>query len=251
MTRRTRSIGRGLARPDPARGDTLVAFAAKEGTIASDGPVTHSPFTAALLKYLATPGLDIRLALGRVRDEVRAATQNMQEPFVYGSMGGQTVAIVSAAHTASSAPPSALSAAPNSSSRQPPALDVRRFDGLWITKVVCAPVPEADGWSGQLVTKVKDGILHAETGVEGKPGWASYDGSIEPDGIVELSRKGLVSNPRFSIGHEPAGTPFSWRAAGKFENSHGTAIRADGRPCSFDFTRASFGERSPRNRRKR
>jgi formylglycine-generating enzyme required for sulfatase activity len=96
MRRGARSVGRGLVRVEPPTADTLVAFAAKEGTIADDGAGANSPFTAALLRHLATPGLDIRLALGRVRDEVRTATQRKQEPFVYGSLGGHTVAIVSA-----------------------------------------------------------------------------------------------------------------------------------------------------------
>lgn len=83
-----RSIGRGLARIEPTSVDTLVAYAAKAGTVAADGDGRNSPFTAALLKHLATPGLDVRLALGLVRDDVIAATKSRQEPFVYGSLGG-------------------------------------------------------------------------------------------------------------------------------------------------------------------
>lgn len=83
-----RSIGRGLARVEPTSVDTLVAYAAKAGTVAADGDGRNSPFTSALLKHLATPGLDIRLALGLVRDDVIAATKSRQEPFVYGSLGG-------------------------------------------------------------------------------------------------------------------------------------------------------------------
>jgi hypothetical protein len=48
-----------------------------------------------LLKNLATPGLDLRIAFGRVRDDVMKATGNRQEPFVYGSLGGTNVALVS------------------------------------------------------------------------------------------------------------------------------------------------------------
>jgi hypothetical protein len=66
----------------------LIAFAAKAGSTASDGRGPDSPYTTALLKHLTTPGLDVRLALGRVRDEVFAATRGSQEPFVYGSLGG-------------------------------------------------------------------------------------------------------------------------------------------------------------------
>ncbi len=90
----TRSIGRGLAKIEPTTPDTLIAYAAKAGAVASDGDGAHSPFSTALLKHIATPGLDLRLALGRVRDEVLKSTGRRQEPFVYGSLGGETVALV-------------------------------------------------------------------------------------------------------------------------------------------------------------
>src|SRR5439155_25204400 len=44
----------------------------------------------------AEPGLDLRIAFGRVRDEVPRSTARRQEPFVYGSLGGATVALVPA-----------------------------------------------------------------------------------------------------------------------------------------------------------
>lgn len=89
----SRSIGRGLAKIEPATTDTLIAFAAKAGSTASDGDGTNSPFTAALMKHIAEPGLDLRLAFGRVRDEVLKNTNHKQEPFVYGSLGGSTVSL--------------------------------------------------------------------------------------------------------------------------------------------------------------
>jgi uncharacterized caspase-like protein len=90
----TRSMGHGLAKIEPATADTLIAFAAKAGAVAGDGDGAHSPFATALLNHLATPGLDLRLTLGRVRDEVLKSTGRRQEPFVYGSLGGDTVALV-------------------------------------------------------------------------------------------------------------------------------------------------------------
>ena len=50
----TRSIGRGLARVEPS-GETLVAYAAKEGTVAADGEGRNSPYTSALLAHLEEP----------------------------------------------------------------------------------------------------------------------------------------------------------------------------------------------------
>jgi uncharacterized caspase-like protein len=91
-----RSVGRGLAKVEVLTSDTLVAYAAKAGSTASDGSGTNSPYTLALLNHLATPGLDVRLAFGRVRDEVLKTTRNTQEPFVYGSLGGAEISLVPA-----------------------------------------------------------------------------------------------------------------------------------------------------------
>jgi len=92
----SRAIGRGLAKIEPTMSDTLIAYAAKAGAVAADGDGQNSPFAIALLKHLAEPGLDLRLAFGRVRDDVLKATGNRQEPFVYGSLGGNTTALVPA-----------------------------------------------------------------------------------------------------------------------------------------------------------
>jgi uncharacterized caspase-like protein len=83
-------------RAEPAGSNTLIAFAAKAGSTAQDGDGAHSPFTTALLKHLIAPGLDLRIAFGKVRDEVLAVTGARQEPHVYGSLGGTTIALVPA-----------------------------------------------------------------------------------------------------------------------------------------------------------
>jgi uncharacterized caspase-like protein len=90
----TRGVSMGLAGVGPTVADTLIAFAAKAGSVSYDGDGRNSPFTTALLKYLTEPGLDIRLALGKVRDDVLRATNHRQEPYVYGSLGGEAVALV-------------------------------------------------------------------------------------------------------------------------------------------------------------
>ena len=84
----TRSIGRGLTSVEPS-GETLVAYAAKEGTVASDGEGRNSPYTTALLAHLEEPGLEVGLMFRKVRDTVLAATGGRQEPFVYGSLSSE------------------------------------------------------------------------------------------------------------------------------------------------------------------
>ena len=86
----TRAIGRGLVRVEP-EGQTLVAYAAKEGTTADDGKGRNSPYTTALLRYLEEPGLEILQMFREVRDTVLEATGNRQQPFVSGSLSSEGV----------------------------------------------------------------------------------------------------------------------------------------------------------------
>ncbi|TPQ42259.1 caspase (peptidase), partial [Bradyrhizobium guangdongense] len=92
----SRAIGRGLAKVEPTSPNTMIAFAAKAGSTASDGDSKNSPFAAALVERLPTPGLDLGKAFRFVRDDVLKTTGNKQEPFVYGSLGGDDVPLVPA-----------------------------------------------------------------------------------------------------------------------------------------------------------
>jgi hypothetical protein len=133
----TRGVSMGLAGVGQTVADTLIAFAAKAGSVSYDGDGANSPFTTALLKYITQPGLDIRLALGKVRDDVLRATNRRQEPYVYGSLGGDSVALVPAveAPSVAVAPPvaSSLAAAPPANADADEASDYRtteRFASL-------------------------------------------------------------------------------------------------------------------------
>ncbi|UPK24835.1 caspase family protein [Bradyrhizobium sp. 195] len=90
----SRAIGRGLAKVEPTSPNTMIAFAAKAGSTASDGDSRNSPFAAALVEHLPRPGLDLRKAFGFVRDDVLKSTGYKQEPYVYGSLGGDDVPLV-------------------------------------------------------------------------------------------------------------------------------------------------------------
>ncbi len=90
LSTRSAAISRGLARIDPQQLDTLIVYATAADEVAEDGSGNHSPFTSALLDHMATPGLDVRLMLGKVRDHVNRATDGRQQPFFYGSLGGET-----------------------------------------------------------------------------------------------------------------------------------------------------------------
>ena len=114
----SRSIGRGLAKIEPTSPNTLIAYSAKAGSTALDGDAQNSPFTIALAKHLTTPGLDVRKAFGFVRDDVLKTTGNRQEPFVYGSLGGDDVPLVPAKVVPSTSAPSTPAPNPQAEARR-------------------------------------------------------------------------------------------------------------------------------------
>jgi len=57
--------------------------------LSADGEGAHSPFTAALLKHLKTPKLEVNQMLTRVRVEVVEATKREQVPWANSSLLGE------------------------------------------------------------------------------------------------------------------------------------------------------------------
>ena len=90
MGTRSGSIGRGLAKLGSGIG-SLIAFSTQPGNVALDGKGRNSPFTAALLKHLGTPGESITDELVAVRRDVLAATEGKQVPWDNSSLTGPVV----------------------------------------------------------------------------------------------------------------------------------------------------------------
>lgn len=86
-TGRSAAVGQGLAQLNAGIG-TLITFATSPDTIALDGQGRNSPFTQAMLKYIRTPGLEVRSMLTRVRADVIRATNEQQVPWDHSSLTG-------------------------------------------------------------------------------------------------------------------------------------------------------------------
>ena len=76
---------RGLARVDSA-GGTLIAYATEPGAVAADGTGDHSPYTAALLEHLETPGLSVQDLFTQVTATVLSSTGERQKPWTHSSL---------------------------------------------------------------------------------------------------------------------------------------------------------------------
>ncbi len=90
----------------------LVAFSTAPGTTAEDGVGRNSPFTTALLANIATPGLEVRQMLDRVRRDVRLATRGRQVPWENSSMEGEFFMIPATASPPLSPPVATTAVAP-------------------------------------------------------------------------------------------------------------------------------------------
>jgi len=216
----SRAISSGLAKIEPTSPNTLIAYSAKAGSTAQDGDGKNSPFTTALASHLVTPGLDVRRAFGFVRDDVLKATSNRQEPFVYGSLGGDDVALVPAPAAAPAAP--APQAAPSSQA------DARR-DYELAMQVGSKAALEAflaqypDGFYASLARSELDKIAAAPQAAPAKP---------QPPAPVQATKS--LDKPADASSGTPAAPP----AAGKSVNV--AALNA-GTP-SADLTRSVQAE---------
>jgi hypothetical protein len=124
------AVNGGLGRIEPV-GNVLVAYAARDGTTALDGDGRNSPFTAALLHNMETPGVEVTFMFRNVRDDVMEATRNEQQPFVYGSLSrkaiylaGQPSSVDNASTKQANASPAAVAVPPPAAQApHPPAID--------------------------------------------------------------------------------------------------------------------------------
>jgi TPR repeat protein len=105
---------RGLGRIDAAGQGSLIVYSTQPNNVALDGTGRNSPFTAALLKYIATPGIEVRQMVSRVRGDVLRATAQKQTPWDSSSLVGDVYLVTSSpsASTPSTAPSQAGSGVP-------------------------------------------------------------------------------------------------------------------------------------------
>jgi hypothetical protein len=130
------AVSGGLGRIEPV-GNVLVAYAARDGTTALDGDGRNSPFTAALLHNIETPGVEVTFMFRNVRDDVMEITRNEQQPFVYGSLSRKAIYLVgqpsSADHASTKQANATLAAAvaPQAAAHAPPPAIDPALVGTW------------------------------------------------------------------------------------------------------------------------
>jgi uncharacterized caspase-like protein len=85
---RSLNIGRGLSRVEPVS-SMMIVYSAEFGKVALDGTGRNSPFTEALLHHIGEEGERISDMMIEVRNDVRKATGNQQQPIESTQLTGQ------------------------------------------------------------------------------------------------------------------------------------------------------------------
>src|SRR5271165_5139488 len=102
---------RGLVHMDSAVEGTYIAFATADNSVAEDNPgEANGLFTKHLLSALTTPGMDLKQAFERTKEEVYAASDHHQRPYTYDGVIGQYFFNAPVTVVNNNAPPTDLNA---------------------------------------------------------------------------------------------------------------------------------------------
>jgi len=79
---------RGLARMDAPRG-SIIAYSTAPGEVASDGSGRNSPYAAAFLRHVASPGIPVESFFKEVAKDVSRETGDKQRPWISSDFLGE------------------------------------------------------------------------------------------------------------------------------------------------------------------
>ena len=118
-----------------------------------------------------------------------------------------------------------------------------RFDGKWLTKLICPAKGNTEGYTWQFASVIQNSNFRGEHGTAGEPGYLLIEGKIADNGSAKLSATGIVASRKYARGilaHK--GEEYSYDIKAQFSEKEGTGTRNEGlgivgRPCTFDFVK--------------
>jgi hypothetical protein len=101
------------------------------------------------------------------------------------------------------------------------------FDGNWSVTIDFQQYKNPDGTMALAVTRefpvrVKNGVLHGETGKRGDANFYEINGTIEADGNATLHVNGITGSPQHTPFTLHNGVRFAYDVPSHFEGNHGT-----------------------------
>jgi formylglycine-generating enzyme required for sulfatase activity len=136
-----RSGTRGLTVVGVQPPGSIIAYATSAGSVAQDGQGRNGVFTAALLKNIRTPGLEIKDAFNRTGAAVQDTTGGAQVPAIYNQYFGNTfLAGAAPAPAAAAAAPAEKPAVTAPKDAGSVAVEVRARGTLYLNGTAMAPL---------------------------------------------------------------------------------------------------------------
>jgi hypothetical protein len=126
-------------------------------------------------------------------------------------------------------------------------LAVEKFDGNWMTKLVCPPKGNTEGYTWVIPSTIQNSNFHGEHGSAGQGGYLLIEGKIKEDGSSKLKANGIVASRKYARGlFTTAGDEYSYDVKAQFQETDGTGTKSAGlgivgRECTFEFRRQAAG----------
>ncbi len=190
---RSAAIGAGLAQLDELTSETLIAYSTQPGATATDGVGRNSPFTAGVLRHIATPGLDVQEMMRRVRQSVMDDTNDLQVPWDNSSLTAGFSFVPS-----QDPPPSFSAWEPPSRDPSPRQLEVALWDDVKDTGSIAQLQTYLDAHpDGVFVTTASARIADLEAAATADADAAASMADAIAARFAELSSRGvLVAEPQ-------------------------------------------------------
>ncbi len=122
-----------------------------------------------------------------------------------------------------------------------PALAQSTFDGNWFITLACDDVKTtrgiSKGYTFQFEGTIAGGVLQAQQGTPGTPGFLSLAGRVGADGTLSIVADGLTGDPGYAVGAPAPDSRYGYRMTGRLDDGRGVAHRVEVRPCQAVFTK--------------
>jgi CHAT domain-containing protein len=112
---------------------------------------------------------------------------------------------------------------------------ITAFDGTWSVTINAQEYKNPDGsvalpWVRHFRAKIKNGVLHGESGARGEANWYELNGKIAANGTASLRTKGTTGNVAYTPFHLHPNYAYEYQVNAHFDDRHGTGHSVDDPP---------------------
>jgi len=175
---RSLAISKGLAQPGFIPPRTVISYATSPGMVAYDGSGRNSPYVAALLRHIKTPGVKVQDMFAAVTGDVAKETEEAQRPSIYNTLDAEAVYLVPGAP-------------------KPTGLELAQMTRGEVRAIELS-LGWLGFWSGDADGEVSEALVQAVSRWQGSQ-LANATGQMSTAEVVALHRRAARSRPRESL----------------------------------------------------